>query len=48
MWQKCASLTSGGKPVFFVRKVEDYGPENRDYSRVVWNRQVQAYAATKD
>ena len=48
MWQKCASVTPGGKPFFFVRKLEEYGRENWGFYRVVWDRQVQAYAATKD
>lgn len=48
MWKQCASVTPGGKPYFYIRKVDEYGPENWGYYRVVWSREVRAYAATRD
>ena len=47
-WQKCASVTPGGKSFFYVRKITAYGAENWGFDRIVWNREVQAYAATRD
>ena len=47
-WKKCASVTPGGKPYFYIRKVPEYGPENWGYHRIVWDRQVLAYALTMD
>lgn len=47
-WQNCASVTRGGKPEFYIRKVVDYGPENWGYYRVVWDRTQCKWKATKD
>jgi hypothetical protein len=45
-WEKHPSVMTGGKPFFYIRA--EYGPENWGFWRVVWNRDVLAYAATKD
>lgn len=47
-WKACPSVTPGGKPFFYVAKVDEYDPENWGFHRVVWDRRVQAYAATTD
>ena len=44
-WKKCASVTTGGKPFFYVAPIED---GSIGYRRVVWHRGVLAYAATVD
>ena len=47
-WKQVPSVTLGGKSFFYVRKVAEYGPENWGFDRIVWNRDVRAYAATRD
>ncbi len=47
-WKRCESVLSGGKAYFYVLKVADYGPPNWGYHRIVWHRDVRAYALTTD
>lgn len=43
-WRQVESVTPGGKPYFYVKALTEY----TGFRRVVWHRDVRAYAATVD
>lgn len=45
-WEKCPSVTAGGKPFFYIRQLDT--PHSGRCARVVWCRDVLAYKASVD